>query len=109
MSNKLSTFLKSALATGLAAIVFISLPFSLRADFTNEFPSVETELNDIPGDMPLGRYIQHVSSNDLETVVTLTNGVLTVRGESVNIASPTKMVVVTNSTVEPPSITTNFY
>ena len=73
------------------------------------YPPLDTDLNDFDPTVPVGRYIQQISSNTVNEVVILTNGVLTVGGESINIAEPTHMVVVTNITPSGIEIVTNYY
>lgn len=73
------------------------------------YPSTKEELNNIPGDMPLGDYIEYLSSNTVQNIVVLTNGVLTVGTNSINISSPTHMVVTTNIIEGVPVISTNYY
>lgn len=60
------------------------------------FPSPDTELNDVDPRIPLGRYIQYEASNTVAATVILTNGVLTVGNETINVAEPSHTVVTTN-------------
>ncbi|MBO6031943.1 MAG: leucine-rich repeat protein [Prevotella sp.] len=97
------TFLKRAAIVFLPAISFLGLAETVP------WPSPDTELNDVDPRVPLGGYIQYESSNTISKVVVLTNGVLTVGNESINVAEPSHTVVTTNVIEGRVVITTNTY
>ena len=72
-------------------------------------PGLDVTLNDFPPETKMGRYILEISSNEVFEVVKLTNGVLTVGNESINIAEPSHTVVETNVVEGQIIITTNTY
>ena len=76
---------------------------------TIPWPSPDTELNDVDPRLPLGRYVQYEASNTVTKTVILTNGVLTVGKETVNIAEPSHTVVTTNVVHGVIVISTNTY
>lgn len=84
---------------GILSFIFMAYAPFLWAQATAnmDMPSLDTPLNDFNPEYPIGRYIQQVSSNMVEDAVQLTNGVLTVGGESINIAEPVHVSVTTNN------------
>lgn len=68
----------------MAVAVVVGLPITALAMEPVD-PPLDTDLNNFPPTKAIGRYIQQVSSNVVEDVVVLTNGVLTVGTESINI------------------------
>ena len=90
----------------LSFILMAYAPFLwAQATANMDMPSLDTPLNDFNPEYPIGRYIQQVSSNMVEDAVQLTNGVLTVGGESINIAEPVHVSVTTNDS----GVVTNTY
>ena len=55
-------------------------------------------LNDFPPEKSIPGYVKGLSSNLVNEAVSLSNGVLTVHGESINISEPSHTVVITNGT-----------
>ena len=72
-------------------------------------PKITDTLNDFNPEYPVGIYIQEIASNQIVSVVKLTNGVLSVGSESINIAEPSHKVVETNVVEGAIVITTNTY
>lgn len=92
-------------AFGMVGAIAMSLLAHSAA--TEYYPPLDTDLNNFDPEVAVGRYIQSISSNTVKEVVSLTNGVLTVGGETINVASPTHMVVTTNAVDG--TVTTNYY
>ena len=63
---------------------------------SSDKPKMTDTLNDFNPEYPVGIYIQEIASNQVFTSVKLTNGVLTVGSESINVAEPSHTVVTTN-------------
>lgn len=72
-------------------------------------PPLDTTLNDFDPTVPVGYYIEEVASNTIARTVTLTNGVLRVGSEQINVASPTRTVISTNIVEGETIISTNVY
>ena len=92
-----------------AALPLFCIGGSVLPSYDGDPPANSAELNDIPGDLPMGEWIEYISSNVTAGAVILTNGVLTVGTNTIKISPAQHMVVTTNSTVEPPEISTNFF
>lgn len=75
------------------AIFFSSCSFGI-------VPDLDVTLNDFPPETKVGRYIQEIATNEISTTVVLSNGVLTVGDESIDIAQPSHTVVETNTIAE---------
>ena len=92
----------------MAMVATIGMSMSACAAY-EIYPSLDTPLNDFDPTVAVGEYIQKISSNTVNEVVSLSNGVLTVGSESINVAEPTHEVVVTNIVEGEEVITTNTY
>lgn len=95
MRNVMQKMLLASVALGFTAMAANAATNSLPG-YSGEIPELSTQLNDIPGDLPVGEYIQYIATNEISTAVVLTNGVLTVGTNSISI-SPAKHTVITSN------------
>ena len=84
-SKKIATAICGMFAVGAG------LMFGRAAILADEFPSPDTELNDLPGDLPLGRYIEYIATDVSTNSVSLSNGVLVVGSEALDLFEMTNL------------------
>lgn len=97
--------MRKAAVAAFGAVAVCATAFGAPGDR----PAVTDTLNDFNPEYPVGIYIQEIASNQISTAVNLTNGVLTVGGESINIAEPSHTVVETNVVDGSLVVSTNTY
>lgn len=102
--NIAGTIRKSLLAT----VSLVAMASSLMGAPTDK-PKITDTLNDFNPEYPIGVFVQEIVSNQVVSSVILTNGVLTVGSETINIAQPSHDVVETNVVDGALVITTNTY
>lgn len=95
--------IKKLLFGAAFSVLMTIMPYS---GFGQQYPALSDELNDIPGDVHMGEWIQFVSSNTTEQIILLTNGVLTVGTNTIKISPAQHMVITTNAM---DVVETNFY
>jgi hypothetical protein len=96
---RLKDKIKKVIVAGISAA---ALMLTAYAEY---YPSLDTTLNDFDPEVAVGEYIQSIASNTVSEAVVLSNGVLTVNGETINVAEPTHTVITTNGS----EIVTNVY
>ena len=84
-SKKMATAICGMFAVGAG------LMFGRPAILADEFPPPDTELNDLPGDLPMGRYIEYIATDVSTNSVTLSNGVLVVGSEALDLFEMTNL------------------
>ena len=82
--------IKKVIVSGTSAA---ALMLAAHAEY---YPSLDTTLNDFDPEVAVGEYIQSIASNTVSETVVLSNGVLSVNGETINVAEPTHTVITTN-------------
>lgn len=92
----------------LATVSVAAMASSLMGAPTDK-PKITDTLNDFNPEYPIGIFVQEIASNQVVSSVILTNGVLSVGSESINIAQPSHDVVETNVVAGALVITTNTY